>query len=652
MTRTDPLLRAICCAAALAVGGCTVKTGGGGSSTNTPAETAIQVSAAAEAACIPTCTAHAGDVQAMYGIIQDHHALGMSSANSIDNVLTQIEGAPLEAGGGPAGRESCEPCVDTIASEIFAEDIAPPDQEEDDLDVTFPDSAGTVMLVQDPDANFSAAFYGSTDPEAGAVLFTGLSVDSGDAQADLDVTLDDQQRPTQLTLGSLVLTVTYNADGSADVEARDNGEVVLTLPGLFLDDTDLDEILPGLDADSGATKVTACELPMDGEVARRAAQVRVFDPGVHPVVACAEDAPKYVVRGILARHGYKNVDSVENNHPLAECLSRSDLARVLSNRFCFLEVILAKPVRNAVYAQCRKSHQSEKYWEYCTRLADEATAAIDRAERVIASSLSGVADALWDDPDCRCPAKPCPSNLVCTDGQCVPKCTRDDDCPGEKVCVADGQCVTGDGAGGEGEGEGEGEDVQFTAEALAGCWTVEITPDVGGDVSQFIYDIDDTGRLECVWAYFGPPDFDLQPGEVWIETGEFMRFTVPNAGVQGDASISTEQFVATDDDSTRVTINWGFRSYVFRGCTMWSTATTEYKFLISDATLSGSPPDRFENGAFESPRETTGTVNGESAYAEENTTGTADGWRTQCPDPAAPEVESQEEYAATECDSQ
>jgi hypothetical protein len=55
------------------------------------------------------------------------------------------------------------------------------------------------------------------------------------------------------------------------------------------------------------------------------------------------------------------------------------------------------------------------------------------------------------------------------------------------------------------------------------------------------------------------------------------------------------------------------------------------------------------DGACESPRETTGTIEGESAYAENNTTGTTDGWRIDCPQPAAAEIESQEEYAAREC---
>ena len=42
-------------------------------------------------------------------------------------------------------------------------------------------------------------------------------------------------------------------------------------------------------------------------------------------------------------------------------------------------------------------------------------------------------------------------------------------------------------------------------------------------------------------------------------------------------------------------------------------------------------------------------LTGESACAEENTAGTADGWRTTYPDASAAEVESQEEYASREC---
>ena len=91
---------------------CSVRVGGGSSQTEAPpGSTADRISAAAEAACVPSCTSFPEDVEEMYDVVEDHRQDGLASDQAFQAVLDVIAMNQPDSGVGPGRAELCGPCV-------------------------------------------------------------------------------------------------------------------------------------------------------------------------------------------------------------------------------------------------------------------------------------------------------------------------------------------------------------------------------------------------------------------------------------------------------------------------------------------------------------------------------------------------------------
>ena len=110
-----------CLAFVSAMVACSVRVGGGSSQAEAPpGSTGGRISAAAEAACVPSCTDFPEDVEDMYDVVEDHRQDGLSSDQAVQAVLDVIAMNHPDSGDGPSRAELCEPCVQTVASEVYA----------------------------------------------------------------------------------------------------------------------------------------------------------------------------------------------------------------------------------------------------------------------------------------------------------------------------------------------------------------------------------------------------------------------------------------------------------------------------------------------------------------------------------------------------
>ena len=72
----------------------------------------------------------------------------------------------------------------------------------------YPTEGDTLALLEEEDSGATASFDGAVDADTGEVELTSFTVTT--EEGTLHVTLDDQQRPTQATIDTLVITVTCN----------------------------------------------------------------------------------------------------------------------------------------------------------------------------------------------------------------------------------------------------------------------------------------------------------------------------------------------------------------------------------------------------------------------------------------------------------
>jgi len=222
-----------------------------------------------------------------------------------------------------------------------------------------------------------------------------------------------------------------------------------------------------------------------------------------------------------------------------------------------------------MYTICKIEHPEDD--DYCKQLDARAWSAYTASLRLAKYVGATYADSFWDDPDSRCgPDSPCPSGFVCDAGHCVPKCTGPDDCPeGRKTCQADGLCVAeaddDDEAPPDGDGDddlppddggGDGGAISPALEEMIGCWEVtgdslaEADPDEEFEFRAFVFDIDDEGQLDTVWAKLYVPE---NGWTVYLET---IRFLEENSGVIGIEPGSATQSITADGDDINISFSF------------------------------------------------------------------------------------------------
>ncbi len=343
---------------------------------------------------------------------------------------------------------------------LFGSDAGPPPDAPDidatEIEVSFPESGDAVMIVEEQVSATSATFYGSIDATTGEMTVTAFDLESDVGTT--SVTLDDQERPTEVVMDTLRISAEYNPDGTANLELSEDGVVVSSASSINLEDDVVADAL--LESSGVATKARAPR-----------ALERYWRENEAQPKETAEDCIRksfftFTVKAIQGRgydayHRDQRQAEVEladpqapvHRLPLFRCLEEDDGAQLVARRVCQVRVLAGATQQILVDACVEEGNDRLD----CLLEAQKILTNLDLLFDFAVWAGEDIADRRWDDPECGCEVQSdCPDTFVCQDKQCVPKCTGPDDCPeGRKVCESDGRCVAEEG---EDEDEDEGED--------------------------------------------------------------------------------------------------------------------------------------------------------------------------------------------------
>jgi len=504
----------------------------------------------------------------------------------------------------------------------------------EELSFVYPEDGDAVLIVEDETGAAKATFEGGTAGDGEDVELSGFNVDTG--LGVYEVVLDEAERPVEIDADGLNITVEYHDDGTLDYEAWHSGVRLARGEGVALDEVGLTArcILPDERAGKG--------------LERRAHR---FDPSEGDIDDCLVDRLADWTETVIQERypGYEADWGSIDNHPVYRCALEDEWFRDRTEAACVIEEFGAWLARTAVmdcpaegWQRCRAIHN---------RVGQVLVALVALGDLVSETMM----DSYWDRPGCGCSdTSSCPTDMVCEDGQCVPKlpCGSDSECPAGMVCDDDGNCVPGDesddtGDGGDdgddgdnaddGDGGDDGDDTDgpeddgLAPEALAGCWRVTLGftgPDSGdGDFEfrAFLYDISSEGRLDTLW-------FEAES----LETGEdlfveYARFHEPNTGLIGAEISELAESVEIDGDRGRL-----FFSFNQDG----NLNTLDISDIVFE---SGPEPYSF----------TSNSVAGgifDDGETEAEFLPVAEGERVTCPAPAAENVFAQEEINEEDLD--
>lgn len=93
-----------------------------------------------------------------------------------------------------------------------------------DPTITFPETGTILLELQEEGDIGSATFYGTQTDQGPAFPLTGFTMTIPEGEC--VVTLDDQERPVTMTMGTMEVTFTYNLDDTFNYELKENGSLI------------------------------------------------------------------------------------------------------------------------------------------------------------------------------------------------------------------------------------------------------------------------------------------------------------------------------------------------------------------------------------------------------------------------------------------
>jgi len=93
-----------------------------------------------------------------------------------------------------------------------------------EAEITFPETGDVLIKIEEEFGLGSATFYGTQTDQGPAFPLTGFTMTTSDG--DCMVSLDDQEQPLTMTLGTMEVTFTYNEDDSFNYELKEDGVIV------------------------------------------------------------------------------------------------------------------------------------------------------------------------------------------------------------------------------------------------------------------------------------------------------------------------------------------------------------------------------------------------------------------------------------------
>jgi hypothetical protein len=412
---------------------------------------------------------------------------------------------------------------------------APPDDGDGSLEVVFPATGGALIVATVPDSGDSVTFYGSADEEADGVTFTALAMET--AEGTTTVSLDAQERPSEISMGTLQITADYNADGTVNYALTEAGVVLHAGTDVSLAGFDVENLLAELN--QGFIRRTSYRdqpLRTSG----------CYGEARYKSAFTEESVLASFVRAAIKERGYRSyTDWEQHDLPLYECVRADPEARDLARRICaVLPVYL--DLANRLFDVCVAKHDDQDYCkQFTARAVDKLVAYINLMHFV---GTQAFADARWDDPDCGCPKHECPVDFVCCYGQCIPKCGRDDQCPAEtrcelgtgrclQQCTTDGECPPGTACDAENlctEGQ-RGDDEVCSVGDVTGRWRFSWDYECDG-VIDYIEAAATVLNSDWTICY---DDGSYWPNRSWsLEDGNLVRFAWSGDDVSASATLA------------------------------------------------------------------------------------------------------------------
>ena len=185
-----------------------------------------------------------------------------------------------------------------------------------DAEVTYPTTNGVLMQVTEPGDAGSAAYLGTVNPDGTSVTLTGFEFDTGESR--FTVALDANLQATELVMGALRATITWNPDGTCQWQIYANGVLVGEGSG---------------QPDSAAT----------------AKSRGAFESGLsrEDILACTIIAMNQVAQEVNPFRGFVDTSTPENERldKLTQCISRDDQMRALAQGKCVLSLLVQARVQ-------------------------------------------------------------------------------------------------------------------------------------------------------------------------------------------------------------------------------------------------------------------------------------------------------------------
>ena len=93
-----------------------------------------------------------------------------------------------------------------------------------EVEISFPETGDVLITIKEEFGLGSATFYGTETEQGPALPLTGFTMTT--TEGDFVVSLDDQERPLTMSLGTMVVAFTYNEDDSFNYEMEEDGVLI------------------------------------------------------------------------------------------------------------------------------------------------------------------------------------------------------------------------------------------------------------------------------------------------------------------------------------------------------------------------------------------------------------------------------------------
>ena len=188
-----------------------------------------------------------------------------------------------------------------------------------EAEITFPETGDVLIKIEEEFGLGSATFYGTQTDQGPAFPLTGFTMTTSDG--DCMVSLDDQEQPLTMTLGTMEVTFTYNEEDSFNYETKEGGVLAYSGSAISTGGENTTKSMPS-STDTSHHSVGVGALPIQQPL-------RHGRSNGNEKEITLEDLVSYEIRDILARRFARF--SIDHYHPFMENMVKNPYMRYACN---------------------------------------------------------------------------------------------------------------------------------------------------------------------------------------------------------------------------------------------------------------------------------------------------------------------------------